>query len=370
MQTELERRLEQAGQQVRVHWSEARAAHVRGGIAPKHRAARRRVVLQAAAGVIVVLLGAGALGLRLTSPHTVVTPSAPGSEWVMAQDDASATEISLRRGGAWFDVPPQPAGHPFRVRARDVVVEVVGTRFLVEEGGDEVRVAVEHGTVRVRWPGGERLLSQGERGAFPPPRVEPPPLAEVPAPRPESLEQVREPASGDAGILAPAPRGRESRRTTKPWRPPEWRRLAELGDYARAFEALQASPEPPRDETQELLLAADVARLSHHPTEALAPLRRVVERHSEDPRAALAAFTLGRVLLDELGRPRESAGAFARARTLAPEGPLAEDALAREVEAMSRAGEVARARSLALAYEATYPGGARLRAVRRHGGLE
>jgi len=110
--------------------------------------------------------------------------------------------------------------------------------------------------------------------------------------------------------------------------------------------------------------------LSHHPTEALAPLRRVVERHAKDPRAALAAFTLGRVLLDELGQPREGAGAFARARTLAPGGPLAEDALAREVEAMSRAGEVARARSLAVEYEATYPSGARLRAVRRHGGLE
>jgi len=50
-----------------------------------------------------------------------------------------------------------------------------------------------------------------------------------------------------------------------------------------------------------------------------------------------AAFTLGRVLLDELGRPSEAVDAFPLARSSG--GPLAEDALAREVEALSRAGE-------------------------------
>ena len=95
-----------------------------------------------------------------------------------------------------------------------------------------------------------------------------------------------------------------------------------------------------------------------------------MEAHSDDPRAALAAFTLGRVLLDELGRPREAQDAFSRARSLAPAAPLAEDALAREVEAASRAGDVARARALAVEYEVAYPAGTRLRAVRRHGGLE
>jgi hypothetical protein len=56
-----------------------------------------------------------------------------------------------------------------------------------------------------------------------------------------------------------------------------------------------------------------------------------------DPRAPLAAFTLGRVLLRELARPREAAAAFAQARALAPRGPFVEDALAREVEAWLQA---------------------------------
>lgn len=102
----------------------------------------------------------------------------------------------------------------------------------------------------------------------------------------------------------------------------------------------------------------------------LAPLRTIVSRHPHDPRAPLAAFTLGWILLDELGRPTEAAEAFARACTLSPQGPLAEDALAREVEAWSRASDVARALERAETYLAKYPHGTRARSVRRFGGLE
>jgi transmembrane sensor len=86
---------------------------------------------------------------------------------------------------------------------------------------------------------------------------------------------------------------------------------------------------PPDDEVGVLFGAADRARLEHAPERALAPLRAVVEAHAGDARAPLAAFTLGRLYL-ELGRRAEAADAFARARTLAPDGPLAADARARE----------------------------------------
>jgi transmembrane sensor len=90
--------------------------------------------------------------------------------------------------------------------------------------------------------------------------------------------------------------------------------------------------------------------------------------HASDPRAGLASFTLGRVLLDELGRPREAADAFARARQAG--GPLAEDALAREVEATARAGDKVRSRELAGEYQALYPNGRRAKAVSRWSGLD
>jgi transmembrane sensor len=150
-----------------------------------------------------------------------------------------------------------------------------------------------------------------------------------------------------------------------------WRRWAHDGDYDSAFKSLEAAgPTAVKDDTGDLLLASDVARLSGHAARAVDPLRRVLRDHATDPRAPLAAFTLGRVLLDELGRPDEAAGAFSQARRLAPGGPLEEDALAREVEALSRAGETDRAREAAAVYVERYPSGRRLRSVRRFGGID
>ena len=125
-----------------------------------------------------------------------------------------------------------------------------------------------------------------------------------------------------------------------------------------------------RDDAQELLLQADVARLSGHPDQAFAPLRRLLARHATDAQAPLAAFTLGRVLLDELKRPRDAAQAFAQVYRLAPNGALSQDALAREVEAWSRAGESALAHERALRYVQSYPQGRKVNAVRHYGGIE
>jgi hypothetical protein len=49
---------------------------------------------------------------------------------------------------------------------------------------------------------------------------------------------------------------------------------------------------------------------------------------------------------------------------------MAQDALAREVESWSRAGEASLARERAEEYVAAYPNGRRLGAVRRLGGLD
>src|SRR5262249_7654927 len=145
-----------------------------------------------------------------------------------------------------------------------------------------------------------------------------------------------------------------------------WRELARDGDYDRAYRAVDRV----QDRAEDLLVVADVMRLSHHPEEAVAPLRKVIAEHASDPRAPLAAFTLGRVLLDEPARPREAADAFADCQRLAPDGALAEDALAREVEAWSSAGDAVAAKLLAERYVRKYPDGHKLRSVRKLGGLE
>jgi transmembrane sensor len=94
-----------------------------------------------------------------------------------------------------------------------------------------------------------------------------------------------------------------------------------------------------------------------------------MKTHADDARAPLAAFTLGGVLLQQLGRPREAEAAYAEARATTRSAALAQDALARQVEAAHRAGDDARARTLALEYLKLYPDGRRMHAVRRFGGL-
>jgi transmembrane sensor len=116
--------------------------------------------------------------------------------------------------------------------------------------------------------------------------------------------------------------------------------------------------------------AADAARLSGHPSNAVRYLESVVDRHARSPVAPLAAFTLGRVYLDQLGQPSQAAAAFERARKLSPHGSLAQDALAREVEALSKGGNAQKAYQRALEYLKRYPSGQRLRAVQLYGGLE
>ncbi len=115
-----------------------------------------------------------------------------------------------------------------------------------------------------------------------------------------------------------------------------------------------------------MLALADVARLSGHPREAVEPLRRVAR--SGDGRAPLAAFTLGRVELGELGNPASAAASFELALRLGLPAGLREVAHARLVEAHARAGHVAEARRWAGAYAQSFPNGRHAAAVQRWAG--
>jgi transmembrane sensor len=147
-----------------------------------------------------------------------------------------------------------------------------------------------------------------------------------------------------------------------------WRSLGQSGDYEGAYRLL-AQGTAVEDDSEALMDAADAARLSGHSEAAVAYLRKVLGDHRAAPVAPLAAFTLGRVLLERLGQPSEAADAFAIARTIAPQGSLAQDALAREVEALSKAGRPHEAYQRAQQYVESYPEGRRLRAVQLYGGL-
>jgi transmembrane sensor len=344
---DLASQLEQARPHVDAGWSEERARRVEAAMARRGQARAR--ARRGAAVALVPMVALLAWGLWPAPARARVEPLTPGT--VVQPQEAGAVLVT---GAAWFEVRVDPT-HPWTVSAGDVEVQVLGTRFLVERLEGQVHVSVAHGRVHVRWPGGgEALLTDGQSGRFPPPLVAPV--------RPEEANPAAE------APLSPPPPPRAPPRNVRPAQP-AWQDLAREGDFDGAWGRLHQPAASPRDVPEELLLAADVARLSHHSEAAVEPLQRCIDRHAADPRAPLAAFTLGRVLLDELGRPRQAAEAFRRAHELSPQGPLAEDALAREVESWARAGEPGPARTAAQLYLQRYPGGRREASVRRHGEL-
>jgi len=258
---------------------------------------------------------------------SAVVPDDVDSELVIAEASTTMTRVELRRGGARFDVTPNPERR-FRVEAGLVTVDVLGTEFHCRREGDGVVVEVIRGQVSVSWPEDSRILERGDSGLFPPP-----PSESSPEDRPL--------------VSSAAPR---------------WRRLARKGESVAAYEALEQGQKV-ANRAEELMLAADVARKAGHPAAALPYLQRVIDDHPKNSRAPLAAFTMGRI---EQGRRNYRAAAehFAKVREMKGSS-LIEHALAREVEAWSAAGDKARARRHAKDYLDHYPDGPRAPKVRR-----
>jgi hypothetical protein len=148
-----------------------------------------------------------------------------------------------------------------------------------------------------------------------------------------------------------------------------WVTLAGEKRFGEAYGLLRQVPLHELSDPDDLMLAADVARQAGLPERAVPFLERVVKEHPTEVAAQLAGFSLGKVYLDNLDEPALAARSFAAVRAMAPAGGLAQDALAREVEAWVSAGETARARDGALEYVRLYPHGRRLAAVRDLGGI-
>jgi transmembrane sensor len=280
------------------------------------------------------------------------------------ESSSSHSVIELVRGGARFNVTHNPS-RLFRVEAGVVTVDVLGTEFTVERIGPRVRVSVLRGQVQVGWSERTALVIEGETGIFPrqKPGDDGASSADLEGEAPGALADDSITPNGAASSPHAGPSDHTRAGTSSPWRS-----LAAQRNFNEAYNALRRDGWDVPNNPSDLLLSADVARMSHHPSEAIPPLRRVVEQYSSDPRAPAAAFTLGRVLM-ETGAPRQAALAFAKAGTLDHQGTIVEDALAREVEAWSRAGDVARAHKRAEDYVARYPSGLRLASVRQYGGL-
>ncbi len=388
---------------VQSAWSPSRAGAVLARVQRKQGTRKRLQKLAGAAALVMLFLVP--MWLLRRPPHATAPPAVTvalrlpdGSVVTALSADADIKEspprpdrttLQLRHGSAQFRVARDPR-RVFRVEVGRAAVEVLGTQFSITRRGELAEVRVSEGRVRVLWDQYQTELSAGEYGTFPkesaPVSVAPPETPSVPpappagsvAPAPEAPE----PAAAEPSLPAyskptPSPSGvgpshRANASLPRSQQPPvSWRALAQDGEFEKAYALvntrdLTAASDDPGD----LLLLADIARLSRHPSAAVAPLEKILRQHRSDPRAALCGFTLGRILLDDLGKPREAAAAFRDAQTLDQDFALMEDAIAREVKALWQAGDTAAARDRALEYLRRFPSGSQARAVRRFGGLE
>jgi len=338
-------------------WSAARQQRVSWAVMSRLEKVRRRrpLIALACAGALAAAAGAFVWQRRNPGPSPATTAALAAPGWQLASSLADGTRIvrddpttvlretveaaddvlfELDAGGARFEVARRPS-RVFRVHAGEVTVQVIGTGFRLRRAGKRCQVAVEHGRVLVSWWGGSRELGAGEHGTFPP---------EAPA---GATPAAAEPASASAAPTSAAA-------------------AAASGRLVRRAAPVVAAAGP-----QALFARADRARVEGKPELAVATLRELGERFPRDPHAGAAAFTTGRLLLESLRRPREAAAAFAEARALARgDSTLAEDALAREVEALHAAGDAAGARARAELYRSLFPRGLRLQIVERYGGLK
>jgi transmembrane sensor len=257
---------------------------------------------------------------------------AMGSELVSRGSSGSHVAFALLHGHALFDVMPH-GPRRWVITAGEVEVSVLGTRFTVERGASEVRVTVERGAVRVAGslvPGGAQELRPGQALRVPVSELHV--QQEAPA-APASVSPAA--SSADAGVHAGA-------------RPAQ--KLAAAGFRTAVQDAENAD---------ELLALADSARVSGQVKNADLALSRLLDHYADDPHAALAALTLGRIRLDQLHDPAQAALAFEQANALGLPRALAEEGAARVVEAHVKAGHMALAQIAAARYRARFAGGRR-----------
>lgn len=254
---------------------------------------------------------------------------------------ASVRRVSARvdQGQVTFDLEPLPSKR-WDIDASFAQVQASDARFVVDRSDHALRVQVLRGAVLVyaaELPEGRLRVTEGQTVRVPEARRAEPVLSR---PRGQAVKaqlseapSAKVPSSSAAAVAAPS-------RTAAP-----------------------RAPTPAPITADALLAAADSAREGRRWSDAHDALTHLVEQFPHDRRVGMAAFTLGKISLEAQSEPGVAARWFRLALARGVPGMLAEDAVARLVEALAKSGDQAAAVVARDRYLADYPTGRYVRQV-------
>jgi hypothetical protein len=295
----------------------------------------------------------------------------------IASVDPSAPEIVLESGRVDVQVADAKAA-PWRVSSGPFVVSLASgaklgsSRFVTkwDPAADRFEVTLLAGQATVTGclfnsgrevMAGETLRASCSAGWFEASRGE---SAQT---RPESAA-VPQPAAPQPAALQPAalavavPTG-------------SWQVLAKEGRHAEAYAAASAAGYAAEAAAQtsaaDLVLLADLARHTGNEKDATLAYERLRKSFAGSPQASTAAYTLGRIAMENPPVSGELAAHYARAAKLfqsylneQPRGALAREAMGGLMEAYYRGGSIPAARRVAKNYVAAFPTGPQAKLAR------
>lgn len=287
----------------------------------------------------------------------------PGTTIEVEREADGALSLRLVQGEASIDTAASARTEPLAILAGDARVSTAaGSVFNVRHNVDDIDINVTDGSVRLTSPVGSRDLGRGESvdrvpirqrttTLVVPPRTSAPVLRA--APPPPAVEEP--PAEPPAVVVAV----------------PDWRARYNAGDEPGALEMLRQQGGGidgaigAAKSAKELMDLSDLLRgRGGDQAAAIRALSRVVDAFPGDVKyAEIAAYTLGNLYARQGDQARASTY-YERARSLSPDGNLAEDSFCKRIGSEVLAGHKDEAIRMAQEYVSKYPDG-RCEAVQR-----
>lgn len=291
-----------------------------------------------------------------------------GSRGRVAQTTPHGARVVLESGQASFAAPHRN-GAQWELSTGPFVVTVTGTRFFIgwDPARDVFELRVQQGSVKVTGCvfgdsgrsvlAGEMLRASCDAATFA--------IAKAGVTR-----EMEDPRHNDATVSTPEPSvateevaaevGRKA--NTQPARATgqNWVDLAGAGQYVAALQAAEAAGYDRQCATlngPDLARLGDVARFAGRLDLARKAYFAIRSRFPGTERAAIAAFTLGRMDQDQEGAHAVAARWYRTCLTERPGGALAREAMGRLMEALHRAGDRDGAQRVAAQYVKRHPRG-------------